>query len=452
MSRPKCLAVLGFLLIGISAKAQKFPASLNTSKPWSFSVDIAAPDGTYIMNAPETYLLGDGRLLVIVPLNKYVTDAVTKGIKYAWLVSEDGGISWEPLKKRPADFLPIDPHDYPTDQVHPRALKLSDGTLLATTSAGYENFPESDREKLIAEGYAVFGHKEGNAPGIVSVINKVVMSRSRNGGKTWEIKDLKLPFMAKFALYGNAIVLKDGTYVQPAEGVLQVQKDKSYRGSSLALRTEDGGEHWEISTVAKGKDFDFNETSITQAPNGDLVAVIRTTSQKELWTAISKDDGKTWSAPRDSGMRGSTPWVVTTNKGLVVAVYSRRSTKLFPTTGMYACVSRDNGQSWDVKHQAMIRDNGTAVVDGYPQAVALPDGSVFAVYGLMLSAPAQVTMEEKSADGQLHQKLSNAQLNGQATPRKKSIKSQLSIVATRFSPLYQGPPVFSFDDAPGVLK
>jgi len=427
MTRFKWLSVLAFLLIGISASAQEFPAALDTSKSWSFSVDIAAPDGTYIMNGPQLYLLDNRRLLVIVPLDKYVTDAVNKGIKFAWLVSDNGGITWEPLKKRPTDFLPIDSHDYPTDQIHPRALRLHDGTLLATASAGYENFPESQREKLSAEGYYLFDHKGGNAPGIVSVIRKVIMSRSRDGGKTWETKDIKLPFMAEIALYGSAIVLSDGTYIQPAWGVHDLKKEPKWV-SSLVLRTIDDGDHWEVATVAKAKDFDFNETSITQAPNGDLVAVMRTTAQKELWTAISKDDGKTWSAPRDSGMRGSTPWVVTTHKGLVVAVYSRRSTTLFPTTGMYACVSRDSGQSWEVEHQAMIRDNGSAFVDGYPQAVALPDGSVFAVYGLLLSVP------------------------GQTHSGKGSTNNQLSIGGTRFSPIYQGPPVLSFDHPPGVLK
>lgn len=268
------------------------------------------------------------------------------------------------------------------------------------------------------------------------------MSRSRDGGKTWETKDIKLPFMAMLAPYGSAIVLRDGTYVQPAQGIFELKKGEPNRVSSLALRTEDGGNHWEISTVAKAKDFDFSETSITQAPNGDLVAVIRTSGQKELWTAISKDDGKTWSAPRDSGMRGSTPWVVTTDKGLVVAVYSRRSTTLFPTTGMYACVSQDNGQNWDVEHQAMIRDNGSAFVDGYPQAVALPDGSVFAVYGLLVSVPGQAGSGKKSTESQLHL----------LVPGQKSSENQLSIGGTRFSPLYQGPPVFSFDHAPGVLK
>jgi Neuraminidase (sialidase) len=274
-----------------------------------------------------------------------------------------------------------------------------------------------------------------------------MMSHSRDGGKTWETKDIKLPFMAMIAPYGGAIVLRDGTYVQPAQGIFELKKGGPDRVSSLALRTEDGGDHWAISTVAKGKDFDFNETSIAQAPNGDLVAVVRTTGQKELWTAISKDDGKTWSAPRDSGMRGSTPWVVTTDKGLVVAVYSRRETKLFPTTGMYACLSRDNGQSWDIEHQAMIRDNGSAFVDGYPQAVALPDGSVFAVYGLLVSVPGQAGSGKKASESKL-----NLSLPGQAGAGKKAAQNQLSIGGTRFAPIYQGPPVFSFDHAPGVLK
>jgi hypothetical protein len=431
MNRFRWLTVLGFLLIGISANAQEIPASLDVSKPWCFNVDITAPGGPLInlMPGPKLYLLNNGDLLTEVTLNKYVTDAVSKGSKAVWFVSANGGIEWSVLKKKPADFAAINLgggfHQACGEGLCNGALKLSDGTLLATTSPGFENFRESEREKLAAQGYSLFDHQHGNAPGVVSVIRKFMMSRSRDGGKSLETKDIELPFMAEIATYSKAIVLRDGTYIQPAWGLFN--KDERWL-SSLAIRTNDNGDHWEMSTIAKGKDFDLGEPSITQAPNGDVVAVMRTTAQKELWTATSSDGGKTWSSPRDSGMRGSTPWVVTTKQGLLVAVYSRRDTKLFPTTGMFACVSRDNGQSWDVEHQAMIRDNGTGTVDGYPQAVALPDGSVFAVYGLWLSIP------------------------GRTVSGGISASTRLAVGGTRFSPAYQGIPVLSFEQAPAEPK
>lgn len=135
------------------------------------------------------------------------------------------------------------------------------------------------------------------------------------------------------------------------------------------------------------EDVDFDEHSITQAPNGDIVSVIRRGPQVELWSALSSDDGRTWSEPFDTGLRGSTPAVVTTTDGLVVAVYSRRICSReregawgFPRTGMYACVSRDNGRTWDKGRQVAIFDNDWKYVDGYPTATPMPDGSVYTVF------------------------------------------------------------------------
>ena len=53
----------------------------------------------------------------------------------------------------------------------------------------------------------------------------------------------------------------------------------------------------------------------------------------------------------------------------------------FSSTGVYTCVSSDNGRSWDVDRQVVLVETGTEFVDGYPDSVALPDGSVYAVYG-----------------------------------------------------------------------
>ena len=207
------------------------------------------------------------------------------------------------------------------------------------------------------------------------------MAGSRDGGRSWETRDVDLPTrMPHIAQYGERMVLHDGTFIVPAWGRFDLNREPKYV-SSLVLRTADAGDTWHIATVAKALDFDFNETAIAEAANGDLVAVIRTTQQRELWTAVSTDGGGTWSEPRDSGMRGSTPWAVTTPDGLVVAVYIRRSRNDFSHTGAVACVSRDNGHTWESGHELLIHDCGSTTVDGYPSAVALPDGSVFAVYG-----------------------------------------------------------------------
>ncbi len=258
------------------------------------------------------------------------------------------------------------------------------GTDLSKTGWRHERgSPWRIREAKIDKSRSA-GSDEAKDFGVISLSYSEWMKRSCDGGRTWRKSDIAFQRSTPhLACYGDPILTKSGTFLQPMWGRFDMKKEPTYV-SSLAARTTDSGDTWSIHRIAMTPEFDFNETSVTQTPNGDIVALMRTTDQRELWTAVSQDDGVTWSEPRDSGLRGSTPAVVTSKDGLVVAVYCRRNTSTggggFKKTGVMACVSRDNGQTWDTDHQVMIHVRGTGFVGGYPKAKALPDGSVYAVY------------------------------------------------------------------------
>lgn len=349
-----------------------------------------------IVQNPTVHLV-DGRLVVQYVDNEYLSDAVQKNIEYVWKVSEDGGKSWKRIDGPPAEIAGefYQPASGTSHAPKVRGGRLKNGTLLAVGSYGWENFRDSpeQRAELDRKGYYYFTPEEGNAPGTISISHRAWMSRSKGNGHAWEpAHQIQLPmFIPHLCKYGGGMALADGAFVQPMWGRFDLKKEPKYV-SSLVLRTVDGGDRWTIHTVARHPKFDLGETSITQASNGQLVALVRTTDavtpglgQHDLWTAVSKDGGVTWSEPRDSGLDGSTPWLVTTADGLVVAFYIRRGTSPggggFDRTGVYACVSRDHGQSWDVDHQVALLDTGTETVDGYPTAVLLQDGTVYGVYG-----------------------------------------------------------------------
>jgi len=367
--------IAALLIARLSVPAQDSPDGFDwywDTPRGHYNTVLSQAEPGKIMGVSQLALLDSGDLLAILPHFRYTSDAVTSDGETRWLISHDGGITWEKTQPMGSELI------Y-------GAVRLPDGTLLATGSWGWKNFPDTqeNRQRLADQGYYLFTPEEGNAPGVISICYRYWMRRSSDGGQTWQTTDIKLPrFVSDLRGYREGILLRDGTYILAVYGRFELEKEKYVSG--LVLRTEDGGDHWDIHTMAEAKDFGFNETSITQAANGDLVALIRTTGQRELWTAISKDSGKTWSEPRDSGLRGSTPYLVTTTDGLVVAVYIRRGTHQgaggFTRTGVFACVSRDNGQSWDTQHQVMLVDTGTETVDGYPSAVALPDGTVYALY------------------------------------------------------------------------
>jgi hypothetical protein len=342
---------------------------------------IRTAEGTKILQGPKVALLPNGDLVTVVAHNNYASDAVVSDVVIEWFISPDGGLTWHTTDPLPPTAAPgLD--RYPTWPV-----RLKDGALMTIGSYGWENFTDTpeQREELAAQGYYLFTPEEGNAKGVISIIHRVCMSRSGDGGKTWKTSDIALPApMPHLALYGDPLVTRAGVIIQPMWGRFDLKREPKYV-SSLVLRSEDDGKHWDLRTIAKAQDFDLNETSIAEAPNGDLVALIRTTGQRELWTAVSTDAGEIWSRPVNSGLLGSTPFLVTTKDGLIVAVYMRRATHPggggFAQTGVFACVSRDNGRTWDTEYQVCLVDAGTEVVDGYPSAVALPDGSVYAVYG-----------------------------------------------------------------------
>ena len=121
----------------------------------------------------------------------------------------------------------------------------------------------------------------------------------------------------------------------------------------------------------------FCEPGLAQAANGDVVTIMRTSGQRELWTTISSDSGKTWEKPWDSGLRGSTPWLLTSTDGYLVAFFGRRSFSDFPKTGVWCGVSKDNGRTWK-QYPLIIR--GVKLVPTQGTAAALPDGSICAVY------------------------------------------------------------------------
>lgn len=179
-----------------------------------------------------------------------------------------------------------------------QGLRLPDGTLLRNGSCGWENFRDTPekRKELTDQGYYLFTPELANAADTISIIHRVWMWRSHDNGKTWQKRQIDFPmFIPHLAAYGDPIVTHDGTFISSMWGRFDLETEPR-NVSSLALRTTDAGETWSFATIAQAgqapDDFEFNETSITQAANGDLVALIRTTAQHKLWTAISKDGGR----------------------------------------------------------------------------------------------------------------------------------------------------------------
>jgi len=92
----------------------------------------------------------------------------------------------------------------------------------------------------------------------------------------------------------------------------------------------------------------FREADLVEAPNGDLICVMRSGGRNPapgvnlfptpLYCSRSTDKGRTWTPPAQIADRGTCPSVVTLQNGIIVCTYGR--------PGNWLIFSDDNGQSW----------------------------------------------------------------------------------------------------------
>ena len=302
------------------------------------------------------------------------------------LFSPDGGRSW--LEEGKDDGFRECPETL-------RSAVLSDGTQVRI-SRPVNAYPPGRRDEFERRGFAV-----EEFPGRIHVEHSLRMSRKRPGGD-WEHRLLRsgeeLPF---FALVRNgsdlkSLVLADDTILHQVYG--SAAAGDPFR--AWVLRSEDGGDTWEMVTMAyDGGEHPFNESSLLALPGGRVVAMVRIASgskripqeEKYLFQTHSDDGGKTWSPARRTGMWGYPPHLLLLGGGAVLCSYGYRRAPF----GVRACLSRDGCDTWEVADEIVLRDDGLTTGGtaagkgtpddlGYPRTVQLPGGSLFTVYYMTL--------------------------------------------------------------------
>ena len=238
--------------------------------------------------------------------------------------------------------------------------------------------------------------------------------RSRDGGRTWDetVEVDTNPYVSGYSPRG-AVELADGTILlplavadpfdvedrQPIQGApkkrdrflgeqpLGNERDAEghiVAGSCAAFVgiSRDGGHSWkETREIARHPTVTFFEPTLARLAGGRLISHLRTEvgPYKEdcfLYQVTSDDDGLTWSDPWKTPMWGQPAHIVQLPDGRVLSVYGYRRVPY----GIRGCLSEDGGDSWDIDHELIIRDDIVGRTIGYPTAIALGDGTVFAVY------------------------------------------------------------------------
>ena len=222
--------------------------------------------------------------------------------------------------------LKVPPYDRPRwGWAHPR--RVPDGSLVAIMLGKHPDYPE-------------------RKPGTIFA------ARSMDDGITWESQGIISPHIFT------------GSMAQAGDPATGTQGSMPYA--------------WSIC----------EEVTAAVTPGGRLVTVHRTegapgTPWPLVWhvegfvhQADSLDFGKTWQPTHKTPMWGHPAHLLVLENGKMVCVFGYRR----PPYGIQACISHDEGETWDYENVRILRSDGAARDIGYPNSVQLKDGRIFTTY------------------------------------------------------------------------
>lgn len=209
--------------------------------------------------------------------------------------------------------------------------------------------------------------------------------RSKDDGRTWsEPEHISLKGMHFTDTEGPAdamVPMPDGSILMPLIGY-NVRGDLDNHASVL-LRSTDSGKNWQyFSTMADdpgGKKGHFQEPGLVRMKSGHLLVAMRNNSGY-IWTAKSKDGGKTWSEPKPSPMTGHPADLALLPDGRVLCTYGVREPVHGAPGGIRAAFSKDEGETWDMENEVILRNDLLNWDIGYPESMVLADGRILTVY------------------------------------------------------------------------
>jgi hypothetical protein len=258
----------------------------------------------------------------------------------------------------------------------PGLLQLRDGSILCTsyvwTWVDPQTFKKPDGATVVGQGQYVF---QGG-----------YVVRSADGARTWQGPFLPPPIEGRGRTDGYGKPLPSYNRGAPCQGrdgrvywAVASGRAAGAPGSDVHLLiSEDGGRTWRYSCViATDPKVTFNETSLYETAQGDLVAFLRTADLDDHTViARSTDHGRSFQPWVDAGWQGHPHHAVRLEDGRVFLVYGYRHKPY----GIRARILDAECTNFTSAEEFILRDDGGGGDLGYPWAVTLPGRRILAVY------------------------------------------------------------------------
>lgn len=269
----------------------------------------------------------------------------------------------------------------------PGIMQLSDGTLVLTQFRfGWYPLELARKRKEEGEPISINLPEKGWTEEFTDddwTLSKYTWARGYNGlyahlsddrGKTFlnTVKINTTPYRDGFTR--TAVVeMSDGRVIYP---VTEHHPPTSIH--TYLLSSYDQCQTWHPpSLIVKSPQIYFGEPHIAETSSGELFCVLRTSYLGGyLYGCRSVDGGQTWSVPESTGIFGHPGHMIVLQDSRLLCTYGRRQ-KPF---GIRACLSEDNGKTWQTDEEILIRNNLPNGNLGYPTTIEYAPGQLYVCY------------------------------------------------------------------------
>lgn len=254
--------------------------------------------------------------------------------------------------------------------------------------------------RLVMLGYQYYRHDPelplGNPETGGLLDDEIYFAISDDQGRTWSARQaLDCAWGKHVEASSPILVLQDGSWVTPITGFPKWDGTMTARNCGRLLRSDDQGKTWNDDAVCMefpGDGVTCYEQRVCQLENGNIVVIgwneeISTGKRLNNHITISRDNGKTFSVPIDTGIHGQASCIMHLGGNRVLTLHAVRRDTDEP--GIYACVADLSDGTWNpicVKRVwapavPMVKNTKMAEIFsflkfGQPGCILLKDGDV----------------------------------------------------------------------------